>query len=215
MRSFAALLLAWMLSACASAVAQLPASPVAEGCVEIAVHSNGFHSNLIIPGQAFAPAHPLRRLFPEAAWISVGWGDEDFYRERGGGTFWQGLRAAAPGGPTVVHVIALDRAPEQHFAGGQLRRVALTRAGAAELEAFLAAELELTETGEAVRVALGHYGEISAFLRGADRSFSLWNNCNHWTVRGLRAAGVPVAGAATADGVMRRLEGVASHCPAS
>jgi hypothetical protein len=179
------------------------------------VHSNGFHTNLLVPGSAFEPGHPLRRLFPNAGWLAIGWGDEDFYRERGGGTFWQGLRAVAPGGATVLHVIAFDPPPEQHFPPAQVRRVALTRAGAARLEMFLAGEVEVTETGDAVFVAPGHEGETSIFLRGADRSFSLLNNCNHWTLRGLRAAGAAVDGAATADGVMRRLEGVASNCPAS
>jgi hypothetical protein len=199
-----------MLAACA-APAQFDAPP-ANDCLVIGVYSNGFHASVIAPQEALEADHPFRRLFPDARWFVAGWGDEAFFRESGGGTIGQGLRAAIPGGPTVVHLIAIDEPPERYFASGESVRIAVSGADAAALARYLKEEIELSPGGGPVVVAPGHHAGRSVFLRGRDRTFSLFNNCNHWAARALNAAGVEIAGTTTATALISRARRFRSSC---
>lgn len=207
-RPLMALIAALLLSMQAAASAQ----PARNGCIEIAVQANWFHSNLVLPAAVLAQGHPLLRLYPDARWFAVGWGDEDYYREPGGGTVMQGLRAAFGGGPTVLHVIAFRDAPEVYFDAETVTRAGVTQAGAARIAAFIAEEIARRPEGGPAIVADGHHAGRSLFLRGADDNFHLFNNCNHWTARGLRQAGLNVSGALTANGVVNRLRRVGERC---
>lgn len=61
----------------------------------------------------------------------------------------------------------------------------------------------------------GLYGD-SRFYPARER-FHLFNTCNVWTARALRAAGLPFAPAVTAEGVMAQARALAggNHRPAS
>lgn len=211
MRAISAAILAMALGACAGGAK--PQQPAAGDCLEVGIYSNGFHTSLALPGDALDAEHPLRRLFPDARWLVVGWGDEDFFMAPQGGTFEQGLRATFPGGPTVVRVIAIDVPPERYFAEGDAPRAAVTRAGAAALARFLDGELVHSPGGDAIIVAPAHHPGRSYFLRARSESFSLFNNCNHWVARGLRAAGLPIQGAMQADAIVDRVKRIESRCP--
>jgi uncharacterized protein (TIGR02117 family) len=188
-------------------------APADAGCIEIALQSNGFHSNLVLPAAVLPEGHALLRLYPQAHWFAVGWGDEDYYREPDGGTAMQGLRAAFGGGPTVLHVIAFREAPEDYFGAETVTRAGVTRAGAARMAAYVDEEIARQPEGGPVIVAEGHHAGRSLFLRGQDDNFHLLNNCNHWAARGLREAGLDVPGAITANGVVNRLRAVGGPCP--
>jgi hypothetical protein len=209
-RTARAAVFAVMLAACAAAP-RLDA-PALNDCFEIGVYSNGFHASVIAPRDALEADHPFRRHFPDARWFVAGWGDEAFFRQSGGGTIGQGLSAAIPGGPTVVHVIATNEPPERYFTSGETVRIAVSGADAAALARFLREEIELAPAGDAVIVAPGHHAGRSVFLRGRDQVFSLFNNCNHWAARALNAAGVEIAGTTTANALVSRARRFASSC---
>jgi uncharacterized protein (TIGR02117 family) len=214
-RTTTAAIFAVMLAACAAA--PQPGAPQsaarANDCLEIGVYSNGFHASVIAPRDALEADHPFRRLYGEARWFVAGWGDEAFFRESGGGTLVQGLRAAIPGGPTVIQLIATSEPPEQYFASGETVRIAVSSAQAAGLARYLRQEIELSSYGDLAIVAPGHHAGRSVFLRGRDHTFSLFNNCNHWTARALGAAGVEIRPAATAGALLARARRLSSSCP--
>lgn len=113
----------------------------------------------------------------------------------------------------MLHVIALDVAPEQYFAGGNTPHATVTRAGAAQLARFLDQEIVRSPEGDALMVAPGQHPGRSHFLRARDETFSLFNNCNHWAARGLRAAGLAIPGAVTARDVVNRVNAMEMSCP--
>jgi hypothetical protein len=154
----------------------------------------------------------LAHLLPDARWFVAGWGDEAFFREPEGGTIGQGLRAVFPGGPTVVQVIALDSRPEVYFAPGDIVHFAVSQEGAAGLARYLREQIVLAADGSVVVAGPGHHPGRSYFLRGRDETFSLVNNCNHWTVRALRAAGVDIAETLTATALVARAKSLGSSC---
>ncbi len=142
--------------------------------------------------------------FPAAAFLSFGWGDRDYYPAEEA-TVGLTLRAALVPTAAVMHVAPRSRPPAPG-PGREVVRVSLTEAGMARLIAALAGDIRRPEGGRADPVAPG-LSPGSAFYPARGR-FHLFNTCNTWTARMLRAGGVAVspAGVITADDVMDRLE---------
>ncbi|MBT9445923.1 MAG: DUF2459 domain-containing protein [Hyphomonadaceae bacterium] len=169
----------------------LGAPPATKGdCVDVGLWSNGWHTSYSLPAELLPADHPLRRLYPQAHWFLVGWGDSSFYRSDGTDLLL-GLKALLPGGATVMHVIASKQPAEETFIPAELVTVGVSRAGAQVLAERLKTSLDLDAGGNVRVVAPGQHGPQSRFL-AARGAFDLFQVCNHWTARGLRSAGVDI-----------------------
>lgn len=165
-----------------------PAS--ASDCVELHLYSNGFHSDIAAPASIFPADHPVRRLYPDARSFLIGWGDERFYQSDGT-NLWLGLDALIPPSPSVLHV-AYNAAPSSaYLAPTDDLAIGVSHDGAARFVAYIDRALVLDEHGAPIRIADGKVVGRSAFLRSRG-SFHLFNVCNQWMARALRAAGVDV-----------------------
>ena len=178
----------WALTGTRPSLGAAPATK--DDCIDIGVWSNGWHTSFSIPAAILPTDHPLRRLYPQARWMLVGWGDAAFYQSDGT-DLWLGLKALAPGGPTVVHIIAAPQPVERTFLPLEMTTVGLSHAGAAVLADELARSLDLDAKGRARIVAPGQHGPQSRFL-AARGAFDLFQVCNHWTARTLRRAGADI-----------------------
>ncbi len=172
----------------------MPAPDVAPArvgdCVELHLYSNGFHSDIGAPASIFPDDHALRRLYPEARSFLIGWGEEHFYQSPGT-DLMLGLDAIIPPSPTVFH-IAYNAAPSSVYLGPtDDTAVAVSAEGAAAFVALVDKYLALDPAGDAIPVARGKVVGRSMFLRSRG-SFHLFNVCNHWMAKVLRAAGVNV-----------------------
>ena len=173
----------------------------------IQVASNGWHTAIVVPAPALADTGLLPEAddFPDAAFFEFGWGDRVYYpaEEK---TLGMTLSAALVPTPAVMHMAGLVAAPRDGSnAGREVVSVALTEAGFLNLVEALAAEFERPAGGRAASVARGLYPGSRFY--NAHGGFHLFNTCNTWTARMLRAAGVPLSpsGIVTADGLMTRL----------
>ncbi len=184
-----ALVAAMALASCASPSAP---PPTAGDCTTIRLWSNGLHANLAFRADVLEKDHALRRLFPDAAYFLIGWGERDFYMAENAG-LWKGLKAIVPPSPSVVQVIA-GTAPVEDtvWRPSDLQEIAVSRTGAANMTAAIDRLLAYNENGEAIILGDGRVDEASYFL-AAEATFHLFNMCNHWTARRLREAGVPVS----------------------
>lgn len=166
-----------------------PSGAGAADSFEVHVVSHGWHA-----GIALEPRFALRELgFPArvdsaARRVEVGWGDADYYRSPDPGL---GLTLRAGLWPTasVVHVVALRASAEERFPGRPIVRFTLDASAQAELEAAIAGAFGRTD-GAPIPRGDGLYRRSAFFA--ARGSYHLFNNCNHWTARMLRAAGIPV-----------------------
>ncbi|MGE0739856.1 MAG: DUF2459 domain-containing protein [Hyphomonadaceae bacterium] len=166
------------------------APATADDCVELHLYSNGYHSDIGAPAEIFPADHPLRRLFPEARSFLIGWGDQRFYYSDGA-NLWLGLDALIPPSPSVLH-IAYNAGPSSTYLGpNDDLAVAVSHEGAARFVAYVDRALALDAQGEPIRTSDGKVIGRSAFLRSRG-SFHLFNVCNQWMARALRAAGVDV-----------------------
>lgn len=166
------------------------AAPSAGDCVELHLYSNGYHSDIGAPATIFPEDHALRRMYPDAQSFLIGWGDQAFYYADST-DLMLGLDALIPPSPSVLHV-AYNAGPSSVYLGpNDDTAVAVSREGAARFVAFIDRALVLDETGAPVRTSDGKVVGRSAFLRTRG-SFHLFNVCNQWMARALRAAGVDV-----------------------
>jgi uncharacterized protein (TIGR02117 family) len=166
------------------------APPAAGDCVELHMWSNGFHSDIGAPADIFPVDHPLRRLYPDARSFLIGWGEEAFYRSDGT-DLWLGLNALVPPSPSVLHV-AYNASPSSVYLGpNDDTAIAVSSEGAARLVAYIDRALVLDEAGAPTVTSPGKVVGRSVFLRTRG-SFHLFNVCNQWMARALRAAGVDV-----------------------
>lgn len=174
--------------------APLPApdvAPAREGdCVELHLYSNGFHSDIGAPASIFPEHHPLRRLYPDARSFLIGWGDERFYYSDGTDLLL-GLDALIPPSPSVLHVAYNAGPSSAYLSPNDDLAVGVSSEGAARFVAYVDRALVLDERGAPVRISDGKVIGRSSFLRTRG-SFHLFNVCNQWMARALRAAGVDV-----------------------
>ena len=175
----------------------------------IQVASNGWHAAIVVPAPALAATDLLPEAadFPDAAYLEFGWGDRVYYpaEEK---TLGMTLAAALVPTPAVMHMAGLGARPENRGAGRDVVTVALSEKGFLNLVAALAAEFERPAGGRARPVARGLYP--GSHFYNALGEFHLFNTCNTWTARMLRAGGVAISpsGIVTADGLMTRLRAV-------
>ena len=172
----------------------------------IQVASNGWHTAIVVPAPALAATGLLPEAadFPGARFLEFGWGDRVYYpaKEK---TLGMTLSAALIPTPAVMHMAGLAAAPKDSGSSREVVSVALTAAGFLNLVEALATEFERPAGGRAEPISRGLYpGSRFYNARG---EFHLFNTCNTWTARMLRAAGVAISpsGIVTADGLMARL----------
>lgn len=166
------------------------AAPSEGDCVELTLFTNGFHTDIAAPAAIFPEAHPLRRLYPEAQTFLIGWGEERFYYSDGS-NLWLGLDALIPPSPSVMHITYNAPAVAAYLGPSAETPVAISREGAADFVAFIDRALVLNAAGSVVRTSDGKIVGRSSFLRTRG-SFHLFNVCNQWMARALRAAGINI-----------------------
>lgn len=180
--------------------------PPAQGetSVEVYLVSHGYHAGLVLP-TALASARAqwnradklaiVAEQFGAYPFIEIGWGEERFYASTPSAAQVNfGLAARAlflPGNASVLHVVGLHYAPNEVFRHADIVRVNLSEAGfAAMLGAIDATFFRAGDPPMPKVLGKGLYGP-SLFYR-ADRSFHIFNVCNHWGADMLSAAGLPM-----------------------
>ncbi len=192
------------LAACAAA-APLPPADTGPRVHMVRVISNGWHTAIVV---ARAPAVasgvlPEAADFPNAAFLEFGWGDREFY-PAADPSLATALSAALTPTPAVMHLAGLERA-RQAGADSDTVTLSLSREGARRLLGAMAAAFERPDGGRAQAVSPGLYPD--SLFYNARGTFHLFNTCNTWTARMLRAGGVDISppGIVTAGDLMTRL----------
>jgi uncharacterized protein (TIGR02117 family) len=193
-----ALVLAWGPAACAVQSGDCQASDR----VTISVVRHRWHTGIVLPAEEVTPSLGfLRERFSGARYLEIGWGDGEFYRKPD--STWLIMRALFWPTDTVLHVVGLERPPEEYPHGGLLR-LSLARNDLRRLQESLAADFS-RDNGGVVVVEPGLYGDSTFFeARG---TFWFAYTCNTWTAERLADAGVPLRAfmTLTADSVMDQL----------
>lgn len=177
--------------------------------VAVSVASNGWHTVIVIPRAAVPPGTlPEAGDFPDAAYLSFGWGDAEYFPAPET-TLAMTLRAALQPTPAVVQVTGLADDPRTVYPAEEVVELRAQPRQFAALVAYLDASFERDGAGRARAVQPGL--EPGSWFYPATGEFHLFNTCNTWTARGLEAGGWPVrvAGVVTAEDVMVQVRALA------
>lgn len=134
--------------------------------------------------------------------VEVAWGDREFYMaERPSG--WLAVKAAFFTSGSALHVAGLGAPIESHFPASDVVELAVSRRGLDAMTRLFHDEYQRGDDGRPVRLAPGLYG--ASWFYAARSRYHLFNTCNTWVARALRAAGLDItpAGIVTAGGVMQ------------
>ena len=194
--AYALVLLAAAMLGCASAASPPPAQ--AERTIYVVSH--GWHTGIVLRrGDIPAGLWPESADFPNAEYLEVGWGDRDYYIAPAF-DLWLATKALLWPTASVLHVVGFSGSVADNF---PLSEIVELRVSAENLEPLvrLIHDSHVREgDARAASIARGLYGD-GRFYPSRER-FHLFNTCNVWTSRALRAAGFPIR-AATAGGVVR------------
>ncbi len=202
--------LAWLVCAGWLAACDV-APPLAPADNRLRVHairvvSNGWHSAIVVsrPELVATGLVPEANDFPDAAFLEFGWGDRVYYPAKKK-TLGMALRAALSATPAVMHMAGLARAPELIHADYEVVPMALTEGEFRHLVRAIADDFKRPEGGRAEPISRGLYRNSNFY--DARGMFHLFNTCNTWTARMLRAGGVNLSpyGVFTADELVARL----------
>ncbi len=202
--------LAWLVCAgWLAASAATPPSPPADSGPRIRavrVVSNGWHTAIVVPRPELVTTGLLPEAddFPDAQFLEFGWGDRVYYPAKKK-TLGMALAAVLTPTQAVMRLAGLARAPELSHADSVVVPIALTEVGFRHLVRAIAGDFKRPRGGRAEPISRGLYPDSNFYK--AHGTFHLFNTCNTWTARMLRAGGVNLSpsGVITADELVARL----------
>lgn len=179
-----------------------PAPPPGPAAYWVWVVQHHWHTSLMLPAAALVQQEP--QLQPQQGrqpWVSLGFGDGDYFYGNDKGVFAAG-RALVASRFAAIQVLPYDTPPTPFPPTPAPVRLGLTATQYSHLLAFIRSSF--ARTPEGTLIPLGECSETSGCFYQAAKGYSLVNNCNDWSAQALRAAGFAVGWQLTAKGVMGR-----------
>jgi uncharacterized protein (TIGR02117 family) len=160
-------------------------------------------------------ARPWSRDFPDAEYLEVGWGDRTFY-QAADPHLGSALKAALLPTESVLHIFAFNGSVTASFPYSEIIEMRLPGGGMQRLAGYIVASFSTDDAGS-IRSLGGEFYRNRRFYASRE-TYHLFNTCNAWTAKALRATGLPFrpTQAMTAEGLMfqaRRIGTVVQSTP--
>ncbi len=154
------------------------------------INHNNWHAGIVIRREDIpAGLWPEHGDFPESEYLEVGWGDREYYQARDT-TVWMAFRAAFWPSESVLHIEGFSGPLEQYFPVAEIVEITLSLQGFEKLCAFIQDAYARDESGKAIPLGPGIYGDSRFYL--ARGKFHLLRTCNVWIAQAIRSAGFPI-----------------------
>ncbi len=152
--------------------------------------SHGWHAGIVVRRADVPPGvWPQAFDFPAGEYLEVGWGDRDYYmtkRPHFGHLLKAGLLPTA----SVLQVVAFNGPVTRYFPRSEVIRIDLSVPGFERLVRYLEASHAVDASGRGKPLGPSLYGRGRFYL--SRETYHLFNTCNAWTARAMRAAGCPI-----------------------
>jgi uncharacterized protein (TIGR02117 family) len=154
--------------------------------MRIGVVDAGWHTGLVLSSHDLdTRLLGLRRWFPDANYLVIGWGERSFYMAANPGA-GAALRALFPA-PSVLFVQGHAEPPTYL----EVRWLCLSPVQAQRLDAYLAHYLRTQANGEPIDLGPGLSPDSHFFA--STGTYDAFHTCNTWTAAALEYAGLPVS----------------------
>lgn len=161
--------------------------PTKELTKKIYIHTNGVHLDIAMHKQDVAPELMSGLLLkPNKAYVSFGWGDENFYLNTptwGDLTVKTAITALFLDSEGLMHVKHFN-APQKDW-----KTVAVSEAELAKINHYLNVSFAVDENGNKMILAGQGFTLTDDFYKANGR-YSLFNTCNTWVNTGFKQSGL-------------------------
>jgi len=201
MNIFRIILLTMLLAGCAS-MPQDKDIPVANAQHTIYFIYRGWHTSILLDAHFLSEQQPqLAADLNGQLYARMGWGDGDYFTGKRKSTA-SATRALVASGYSAVQLLGYDYEPFDEIPADTLVPLAVTDQGLRQLIAYLGGSIAVDPQGRLIR--LPAFGDaMGSFFQSRDH-YGMFSNCNTWSGKALRAAGLPVANRLTAQGVFEQ-----------
>lgn len=152
--------------------------------------SHGWHAGIVLRSADIQAALWLKNAgFSDVEFLEVGWGDKQYYQTPDP-HFGITLQAALWPTPSVLHIVGFNGAVTAYFPYSEIIELKLSESGFENLSGYISASFSRDEGGRLRPLGHGLYGNSRFYL--SRETYHLFNTCNVWTARALRAAGIPI-----------------------
>ena len=176
--------------ACAVPVREVSAPSASEARKTIYLVNHGWHAGIVLRRTDILDSIWLEvGDFPDAQYLEVGWGDMNYYHtpDPHMGIL---IKAALLPTASVLHVVGFSGPVPTYFPYSEIIRIEVSSVGFEHLSQTIAASFARDEAGNGKSLGSGLYGN-SRFYQSVE-TYHLFNTCNVWTARALRAAGLSI-----------------------
>jgi uncharacterized protein (TIGR02117 family) len=162
----------------------------------------GWHTSILVDATTLAKQSPLLAAdLKGQKYARIGWGDGDYFTGKNKSTA-TAAKALVASGYSAVQLLAYDDSPFAEIPPETRVALAISDNGMRELIAYVNHSIALDSQGRPLR--LPSFGGAQGAFFQSTHHYGLFSNCNSWSGRALRAAGLPVNGRLTAQGVFEQ-----------
>lgn len=152
--------------------------------------NHGWHAGIVLQRTDISDSvWPVPVDFSDVQYLEVGWGEMDFYRTPDPhlGLI---IKAALLPTASVLHIVGFNGPVPTYFPYSEIIRIELSLVGFEHLSRTISASFAKDEAGNTTSLGDGLYGN-SRFYPSRE-VYHLFNTCNAWIARALRAAGLAI-----------------------
>lgn len=155
----------------------------------IYVSSISWHTGIVVPSNIFpASIWPRQHNYSNAAFLEIGWGDEDFFSNPGFNP-WYALKAVFWPTPSVIQIRPIYGRVETSYYKNDVAKIEISGEQLQRLRNYLLEEFELDQNGKVIPATAGPSN--SYFFKGSS-SYYFPKNSNVWAARAIKKAGFPI-----------------------
>lgn len=194
---------AFILSGCVSLPPE-SSVPVSNTKHTIYFIYRGWHTSVLLDAKLMAKRNPqLARELAGQKYARIGWGDGDYFTGKSKSAM-TAAKALVASGYSAVQLLTYDVDPFAEIPADTIVPLAITDDGMTKLTAYLGGSIAVSSSGSLIR--LPAYGDAMGYFYQSRDRYGVFSNCNTWSGKALRAAGLPVANRLTARGVFEQAQ---------
>ena len=164
----------------------------------------GFHTSILLDANALAAQNSqLTNDLVGQTYARIGWGDGDYFTGKSK-SMSPATKDLVASGYSAVQLLPYDYEPFAEIPAQTIVPLAITDEGMRQLAIYLGVSISVDAQGRLMRLLA--FGNAMGSFFQSRYHYSVFSNCNTWSGKALRSAGLPVANRLTAKGIFKQAQ---------